>query len=50
VLREAWAAAPASPVEERLTVVREVAAHAYPTGEPEEIEAEIRAGVPRGLE
>jgi hypothetical protein len=50
VLRESWAKDPATPVEAKLAVVREAAAHSYPTAEPEEMEAQIRSGVLRGLD
>ena len=50
VLRESWSAEPSSPVEAKLAVVREAAAHAYPTAESEEMEAQIQAGVLRGLD
>lgn len=50
ILRESWSAEPVSPVEAKLAVVREAAAHAYPTSDPEKMEEEIRAGVLRGLE
>jgi hypothetical protein len=50
VLRESWGAEPSAPVEVKLAVVREAAGHAYPTAEPEEMEAEIRSGMLRGLD
>ena len=50
VLRESWGAEPSSPVEAKLAVVREAAAHAYPTAEPDEMEAQIQRGALRGVE
>lgn len=49
VLRASWAEAPSASVDAKLQVVREAAAHAYPTGDPEQIEAEIRASALYGL-
>jgi plasmid stability protein len=50
VLRASWSDEPGSAVEAKLAVVREAATHAYPTADPEEIEAQIRAGVAQELE
>ena len=50
VLRESWAAEPCSPTDVKLAVVREAAAHAYPTAEPEEMNDQIRAGIMSGLD
>ncbi|MDT8370082.1 MAG: hypothetical protein RQ745_12815 [Longimicrobiales bacterium] len=50
VLRESWGDAPSAPIEVKLAVIREAAAHAWPTADPEEMEAQIRAGALRGLE
>lgn len=43
-LREARDEEPTRPVSKKLLVVREAAQHAYPTGSPEQIEAEITRG------
>jgi hypothetical protein len=43
-LREARSGEPSATIAEKLWVVREASAHAYPTGDPEAIEAEIAAG------
>lgn len=47
-LREARQEEPASGVSEKLMLVREAAAHAYPTADPEEMEAEIARGYAEG--
>ncbi len=44
VLRRARAEDPERPAARKLMVVREAAKHAYPTGSPEEMEAEIVRG------
>lgn len=43
-LREARAAEPSSGAAKKLLVVREAAGHAYPTADPESMEAEIQRG------
>lgn len=43
-IRRAREGEPASSVGEKLAVVREAAGHAYPTGDPDVMEAQIRAG------
>ena len=43
-LREARVEEPSSGAAQKLLVVREAAAHAYPTADPEVMEAEIQRG------
>ncbi len=50
VLRESWSDAPATSVEAKLAVVREAARHGYPTADPDEMNAQIRAGQQAGLD
>lgn len=45
VLREARSGEPVTSVEAKLAVVRKAAAHTYPTGDPDQIEREILAGI-----
>jgi len=47
-LREARLDEPATGAAEKLLVVREAASHAYPTADPEAMEAEIAAGYLEG--
>jgi len=47
-LRDAGQDEPASEAAEKLLVVREAAAHAYPTGAPDKIEREITKGYLKG--
>lgn len=43
-LREARKDEPSAEAAQKLLVIREAAAHAYPTGDPETMEAEITRG------
>ena len=47
-LREARAGEPSTEVAQKLLVIREAAAHGYPTADPEAMEAEIARGYLEG--